>query len=173
MEKEIWKPIPNFSKYEASNLGRLRSLNYKRTGKVVVLKTSKSKDGYLKTMIKNDDNIYKSWSVHKFVMLTFKGERKKGEEVNHINGIKTDNRAVNLEYVTHSENVQHSFDIGLQKPKRGELNGMSKLNRKQVEYIREAKKTKGRYWGRNELAKKFNVSAKHLQDIANNDKLWM
>jgi len=48
MKKEIWKPIPNFSRYEASNKGRLRSNNYKNSGKTKVLKPALAK-GYLKT----------------------------------------------------------------------------------------------------------------------------
>ena len=172
MKAETWKAIPNFSRYEASNLGALRSLNYKRTGKVEVLKPAKSNDGYLKTMLLNDSGKYSSWTVHKFVCLAFYGERPEGLEVNHMDGVKTNNAIDNLEYCTHSENMQHSFDAGLQKPKRGELNGMAKLTRLQVGEIREAKKSSGRYWGRNAFAKRFGVSEKHLQDIANNDNLW-
>jgi hypothetical protein len=170
--KEIWKPIPNFSRYEASNKGRLRSLNYKRSGKTQVLKPAASNDGYLKTVLLNNEGVYKSWTVHLFVCLAFYGDKPKGLEINHMDGVKTNNSINNLEYCTHQENVKHSFNMGLQKPKTGELNGMSKLTYENVKEIRIAKKNGGRYWGRNELAIKFNVTAKHIQDIANNSKLW-
>lgn len=163
---EIWKPIPCFGLYEASNFGRIRSLNYKKSKIIKVLTPAISTDGYLKTMLLNDNGIYKSWTVHKFVALAFYGESSK--EINHIDGNKTNNNIDNLEYCTRSENMVHAIKLGLQLPKIGELNGMSKLTNEQVLKIREAKINNGRYWGRNKLADELKISAKHLQKIANN-----
>lgn len=159
--------IPNFSRYVASEDGHIYSLNYKNSGKTKILKPALSRDGYLRTMIQNDQGKYVNTSVHKMIALAYHGERPLGLEINHINGIKTDNSPINLEYVTRSQNCQHSFDIGLQKPKKGELNGWSKLTNEQVLHARELKRTKGRFWGRNELAKEFGISPKHLQKIVN------
>lgn len=146
-----------------------RQMKYTRRPKI--LKPAKSKDGYLKNAVSNLGKL-NSFLVHRQVALAFIGNPKNKLEVNHINGIKTDNIVSNLEWVTRSENCQHSFDIGLQKPKRGELNGKSKLTESQVIEIRTAKKNNGMFWGRTKLAKKFNVSSKHIQEIANNPKLW-
>jgi hypothetical protein len=85
---EKWEKIPGFSRYEASSLGRLRSTNYKNSGKTKVLKPSDGGDGYLKTMLLNDDGDYKSWGVHKWVALAFIGPKPKGLEINHIDGVK-------------------------------------------------------------------------------------
>lgn len=49
--------------------------------------------------------------VHRLVAEAYLGDAK-GEEVNHINSVKTDNRASNLEWVTRKENVRHSIDSG-------------------------------------------------------------
>jgi hypothetical protein len=49
--------------------------------------------------------------------MTFVGEIKKGYVINHINGIKSDNRLVNLEMVTQSENILHAYETGLIKRK--------------------------------------------------------
>ncbi len=51
-----------------------------------------------------------TFTAHKLIALAWLGERPPGGEVNHKNGRKTDNRPKNLEYVTHSQNVQHCYD---------------------------------------------------------------
>lgn len=161
---EQWKAIPGFSRYEASNHGNLRSLNYNRTGKIKLIKPAISR-GYLKTMLLSDDGKYYSWTVHKWVALAWLGPRLEFE-VNHKNGIKTDNSADNLEYCTRSENILHGFKLGLHKPKRGSSNGNSKLTEDQVLEIREfVAKCGKRYYGRDELAKKYGVSSAHIKDV--------
>ena len=169
---EKWYKIKGFSLYEYSTEGRIRSINYKRTGKKRILKPAKSKDGYLKTMLKSDEGKYKTIALHRVIMNSISNKPIDKHEVNHINGIKTDNRPINLEWVTRSENCKHSFKIGLQKAKRGELNGNSKLTQKQVDFLRSEKRKKGRYWGRNKYAKEFGVSAKHIQKIVNKSDNW-
>lgn len=170
MKKEIWKPIPNFSRYEASDKGRLRSTNYKNSGKTKVLKPALANDGYLKTMLLNDDGKYRSWTVHLFICLTFLGEKPKGYEVNHMDGNKTNNSINNLEYVTRSENIKHAYNYGLITPKVGASNGNSKLTEDDIIAIREhAKKNSPRY-GRDKLADKYGVSSAYIKEIVNGRK---
>lgn len=162
------KDIKNFSRYCCDESGNLYSKNYKKTKKLKILKPAKSPDGYLKTMLLGDDGKYHTITVHSMIAATYIGERPKGYEINHKNGIKTDNSVINLEYCTRSENCKHSFDMGLQKPKRGMLNGMSKLTDKDVKEIREfVRNFKGRYYGRKELANKYGISEAHIKDIVN------
>ena len=66
--------------------------------------------------------------IHRIVATCFIGSIPVGYEVNHINGIKTDNRACNLEIVTKSENAKHAYRTGLAKPPSGERNGGAKLS---------------------------------------------
>jgi len=162
-DSEAWKSIPFFSRYEASNLGRIRSLNYKNSGNTKILKPALS-DGYLKTVLLNDIGEYKSWTVHKWICLAFLGDRR-GKEVNHKNGIKIDNNIRNLEYVTRSENVKHAYRTGLELPLRGEDNPFAKLTNENVKDIREIAKSRGRHYNRKELAKWFGVSEGHIKDI--------
>jgi len=167
------KQIPNFSRYLASEDGDLYSVNYKRTGKTIKLKPAKCPDGYLKTMLQDDNGKYKTISVHRIIALAYFG-KSNGLQVNHKNGIKTDNRVENLEYCTISENVLHSFRMNLNIPRRGELNGMSKLTEQEVKEIREyASSFKGRYYGRKMLAQKYGVSESHIKDIVNKRRnIW-
>lgn len=162
---EIWKPIPGFSRYEASTLGRLRSTNYKRTGQTRVLKPSINKSGYLQTMILADSGKYKTAMVHWFVARTYLGYRKSGYQVNHIDGNKLNNAVSNLEWSTISENIKHAYAHRLMIPKTGSLNGNHKLTESDVQAIREHAKSKGRYYGRKQLAKQYGVSEAHIKDI--------
>jgi hypothetical protein len=167
---EIWKSIPSFSNYEASNLGNLRSLNYKRTGTCKVLKPSKSNDGYLKTMLLSDDGKYKSRTVHSFICAAFLGPRQEGMQINHINSDRTDNRIENLEYCTPSENALHSYKTNNKKRMVGSLNGMAKLKESDVVEIRLHAENNGRYYGRKELALKYNVSECTIKEIVTRRK---
>jgi hypothetical protein len=168
IEKEIWKTIPDFSRYEASNLGNVRSKNYKNTGVKKNLKPSAAGNkGYLCTMLLRDDGKYNTRPIHRLVLSSFVENTHKKETINHINGIKQDNRLINLEWSTRSENCIHAVKTGLWQIKKGEEIGTSKLTKEQVLYARKLKKEKGRFWGRNELAEKWGVNAKHLQKIVN------
>jgi hypothetical protein len=69
-------------------------------------------------------------------MVTFVGDCPEGKEVNHKNGIKTDNRLGNLEYVTTSQNIKHSYVWLGRKRLVGERNPSAKLTIDQVRAIR-------------------------------------
>ena len=107
LQDEVWKEIKGYEKlYMISNMGRVKALNYRNTGGEEILKASE-RNGYLKVdLCKN--NRTKSKSVHTLVAEAFCEGYEEGKIVNHINEIKTDNRACNLEWVTYQENSSHS-----------------------------------------------------------------
>jgi len=111
--KEIWRVIPDFPLYSASNLGRIKN---KKTG--TILKPYKNKKGYFDISIPKDVNlksIRATKRIHKLISMTFLGKCTDGKEVNHKNCIKTDNSLKNLEYVTSRENSIHSIKMGVWK----------------------------------------------------------
>ena len=104
MEEEIWKPIKDFEGYyEVSNIGRVRSLNYKRTGKGKILKNIEDYKGYLEVgLTKNGKR--KQFKVHRLVAEAFIPNPENKPCIDHINTIKSDNRVENLRWVTYKEN---------------------------------------------------------------------
>lgn len=101
--KEVWKDIKGYEgKYQISDIGNLRSLNYNRQKIVKPIKPRLNKQGYLRIGLSNGGKRY--YFVHILVYTTFIGIIPKGMQVNHINEIKTDNRKENLSLLTPKEN---------------------------------------------------------------------
>lgn len=167
---EQWAVIPNFSSYMASDMGRLKTFNWKGSGKEAIIKPALT-GGYLKTMLKNDQGQYKSWNVHKWIAFTFLGPRPDGYEINHIDGVKTNNVVANLEYVTKSGNLLHAYRLNLMQRKVGEKNGNAKLSNQQVREIRAFVANSGKkFYGRKALAEKYGVSECTIKEVVTRRK---
>lgn len=125
--KEIWKDIPDFvGIYQVSNFGNVRSLDriekwmqFIRPRRGRNLKPYIDKYGYPTVVLKG-----RRFTIHRIVAKVFL--TGSGNQVNHKNGIKTDNRPENLEYCTAAHNVKHSWDSGLCKKQLGRLHHHSK-----------------------------------------------
>lgn len=106
---EIWKDIVWYEwKYQVSNMGNVRSLNYK---KLNIIKNLKQKNINWYMCFWLYKNSKKHYLAHRLVALSFISNPNNKKEVNHKNWIKNDNRVENLEWCTHSENIQHSFKV--------------------------------------------------------------
>ena len=167
---EIWKTIPNFSMYEASNFGRIRSLYTTVNGEPLVMKTKVDKGGYVTISTMHDDyGRVKTTKVHRLVATAFIPNPDEKPQVNHIDGNKLNNRVDNLEWVTHKENFAHATANGLRP--LGEEHGRHKLTWENVEYIRSVYVKDSNLFGTYALAKKFGVTPRTIALIVRNE-LW-
>ena len=129
------------------------------------IKPSINIHGYLHCRINNIDE-----TVHRIVANCFIPNRYNHPCINHINGIKTDNRVINLEWCTYSENLTHAYQHELRRGPYGETNGMSKLSPDDVKYIRSNYIARNPDYNMNALAVKFGVHKNTIYDIIHNKK---
>lgn len=124
---EVWKPVRGyFNLYEASNYGRVRSLNYNHTGKTRLLSPGKTTGGYLQVVLYKDGKL-KGFRVHRLVWEAFNGPIPEGMQINHLSEDKTDNRLENLSLVSAKENN----NWGTRNERAGK--GVAKAKSKMVE----------------------------------------
>lgn len=120
MEEE-WRDIPGYEGlYQVSNLGRVKSLyrsTRKPTGGIMTPKMDTC--GYLRVRLRKNGKKY-TGKVHRLVAMAFIHNPDNKPQVNHRNGIKTDNRVSNLEWMTNRENCNHRRDV------LGEIGGYEK-----------------------------------------------
>ena len=163
LENEIWKGIKEYDfYYSISNLGRVKSLKRVVTHKRCKLSVNEkiitnciSTFGYpfVRMTINNKT---KNFKIHRLIAQAFIPNPENKPQVNHINGIKTDNRVENLEWCTHSENMRHALDTKLRVMKNGTGIYNSKLTDKIVLTAKERYKNEKISYQK--LANEYNVS---------------
>jgi hypothetical protein len=144
---EIWKTIKENNYYQVSNLGRVKSIARKvphsTCGEVSVreriLKPAIDSKGYERVALAKNKSL-KTYKVHRLVADAFVDNPKNNPQVNHINGVKTDNKFGNLEWVTNKENAQHAVDNGLWSYKKGHEHHRSSLTEGQVSRLLSMKR---------------------------------
>ena len=136
---EEWRPVVGYEGwYSVSNMGEVRREcgGSSQTWPGRRCKQFISNVGYMRVGLCRN-RITRKFSVHRLVATTFLGLCPDGMQVNHKNGRKTDNRADNLEWMTHTENIRHAIDV-LKKQwwAVGEAVGSAKLTANDVYAIR-------------------------------------
>lgn len=110
-EIEIWKDIEGYEGlYQVSNLGRVKSMNYWNRNKEQCLKLQSTKDGYYQVGLHKNHKKYHC-RIHQLVAKAFLNNPLGYVEVNHKNEVKTDNRAVNLEWCSRKYNCNYGSHI--------------------------------------------------------------
>lgn len=134
-KEEIWLDVVGYEGiYQVSSFGRVRSLDkliyytdgrvrkYKgkllKPSKTSARKNRKKSDSYCEVRITREKNKSNNYLVHRLVALAFIPNPENKPTVNHIDGVKYNNRVENLEWATYSEQEFHAHKIGLKKDKK-------------------------------------------------------
>lgn len=138
---EEWRIVPSNHRYQVSSEGRLKRVAPSTRGGPTwvgrILKPKLNRYGYLVYTLGNGGRGLRprEHTAHSLVAEAFIGPRPDGLTVNHRDGIKTNNRPENLEYVTNQENLQHAQDTGHWI--FGDDNGRAKLTPQEVRWLRD------------------------------------
>jgi hypothetical protein len=175
-QMEIFKDVKGYEGiYQVSNFGRVKSLERKvrhsqggyKIVKEKIMKSASVSRGYLSVdLSKNGES--KNFLIHRLILIAFLFNPENKRTVNHINGIKTDNRLSNLEWMTDSENTCHAYKIGL-KTNIGENHILSKLKNIEVTQIKDLLRC-GRF-KQYEIAKFYGIS-KYTVSLISCGKIW-
>jgi hypothetical protein len=164
LKNEIWKNIVGYEGYYmVSDKGRIKSLAriiIRNNGKPLTIKPkillpTKNNHGYQQVCLYKDkkQSIKK---VHRLVAEVFVDNPSKKPEVNHIDGIKTNNESTNLEWVSSGENKKHAYNSGLKSVK---------ISKEAVDFIRSNFKAYDKEFGAKALSEKFNVNRSTIYDV--------
>jgi hypothetical protein len=159
------KQIDGFENYFVDKIGNVysnRKCQSNLHSELRKLKPSVAGCGYLLVVLMKDGKRCNKL-VHRLVALAYIDNPYNKPQVNHKNGIKTDCRAVNLEWSTGSENTIHAINTELMAI--GERRTQSKLTNIQVLLIREDKRAQSK------IASDYNISQQLVSYVKNN-KCW-
>lgn len=175
MSLEIWKPVPNFEGYfEVSNQGRVRTVERKvrfvskrgceswRVKARKIISQQLINSGYMVVHLQKD-GVRHAKTVHSVVAMAFLGERPCGLDVCHNNGVKTDNRSVNIRYDTrrnnHADKVLHgTVYAGATQ---------AKITAKDAAIIRKI--ANDNLMGKKELAAMYGVTSETIRRVLKNE----
>ena len=114
--EEIWKDIEGYEGiYQVSNTGKVKSLKSLHAESGLILKIHNQIKGYSRVNLWKK-GLCKSATIHRLVAMSFIDNKDNKNQVNHKDGVKSNNCAENLEWCNASQNMRHAYDLGLKKP---------------------------------------------------------
>lgn len=149
LNNETWKDVPGYvGYYQVSSLGRIRSLPRNGTRKEVhILSPNVKKNGYVNVLLSKNDK-RKTCRLHRLVAQAFIPNPDNKPQVNHKNGCRSDNRTVNLEWVSSKENINHKFRVlGYKMGKRNPKPVKCLETGEKFECIKDAERLYGKSYG--------------------------
>jgi len=166
---EIWKEVERYKGvYFVSNLGNVKSMDHYCTGRIGsgkqngrTLKQHICYKGYSRVSLSLNNKRFVT-GAHRLVALAFIDNPENKPQVNHINGIKADNRVENLEWCTNYENQIHAIKNNLCNYNSAEKHHNSKLTNEQV---KAARSLFGLGWKNITLSRHYNISAPAMSKI--------
>jgi len=171
-EREEWRAVPGCTGYEASTLGRVRSIPrhircsngvVKYRKRTTVLVGSLRRNGYLYISPCRDGERHKCEGIHVVIAATFLGPRPAGYDVRHLDGNRLNNRPSNIAYGTRSQNMADAKRHGYTTA--GASNPMATFSEELVLEIRRLHRDEG--WGFTRIARHFGLaSISHTRQLA-------
>lgn len=158
---EIWLPVRGWEgSYEVSNLGYLRKIGGDLLG------LWPNNQGYLLARLANPRRTVR---VHRAVAEAFIANPDSKPSINHIDCVRSNNAASNLEWCTHQENLQHSTDLGRMKRDywKGRRSPSAALSDDQVRQIRLI--YAGGDWSLEKLGTEFGLSKRAIGRLVNRE----
>jgi hypothetical protein len=162
---EEWRPVVGYEGvYEVSNTGLVRRVHsHRKTFPAFsIMKMRPNVNGYPSIGLRKHGQS-KMHRVHCLVLAAFVGPRPSGFHCNHKNGIKTDNRLDNVEWVTPEYNYKHS-DVVLNKVQRGSCHHNAKLCEADVVRMRTMFSSGTRI---RDIAKEYRLNKTTVSDAVN------
>ena len=109
-ENIIWRQIEGFKNYKVSNTAQVKYWNTVNSNNIITQRIDRA--GYYTVRLSNEGKSHTQY-VHRLVAKAFLPNHQSLKFVNHRNGVKTDNNIRNLEWVSHSSNIKHAYDLKL------------------------------------------------------------
>jgi hypothetical protein len=134
------QPIPNYPNYFVTATGEVWSA---KSGCLILRKSRPDKHGYLRlSLFRQDGQHRRNVGIHQLVAETYLSNSLNLPQVNHKDGVKTNNNVDNLEWCTSLHNIQHAISSGL-RVQHGDHNCNAVLSPSDVLYIRSVPCVRG------------------------------